>query len=169
MHSTKLGCKELLGRQPLRSEHPFPSSGCGGKRAPCLCSWGAAARLTRTRVHASFGSVHRGNDVIGVAHGGWSCCIVQDLGSCFAPLQAGKDHSITELKGLDAEPKSWGGQGARSPSGNLSLARVTISCGLCQGFGLHKAAALYVQQELRICSRGGAELAGKAHCCCERF
>lgn len=60
---------------------------------------------------------------------------------------------------------------SKAPSGNLSLAgsRVMIICCLCQGFGLHKAVALYVQRELRICSRGGAEHKGKTRCCCERY
>lgn len=46
---------------------------------------------------------------------------------------------------------------------------VTMTCWRCQGCGLHKAVALYVQRELRICSRGGAEHWGKRCGCCQRY
>lgn len=36
-----------------------------------------------------------------------------------------------------------------------------LICGLCQGFGLHKAAALYMQQELKIYSRGAQSTYGE--------
>lgn len=55
------------------------------------------------------------------------------------------------------------GEVSKARSGNLSLAgsRVMIICCLCQGFGLHKAVALYVQREPRICTGEEQSTRGK--------
>lgn len=101
-----------------------------------------------------FSLTPRGSDVSRVAHGAWSCSRYRTWAAALL---------CHRLQGMQRNPEPWGGRGAHISSGNLSVARskVVVICSLCQGFGLHKAAALYMRQELKICSRGEQSTYGK--------